>query len=154
MRDSAVCDSWRWIFDFEKMTFLDIFDMQIINLCIFPNKRTRSMMKISLRNHICNKVGFDDKLIPYCRGHIDLDTHGGYIYMYIIYYYASPYPPLPPQPLCHVVGIPAGPFFPIKWRLWKFPTCILSKLMFLINIWIIFGQCLSSRWVSRSICLL
>ena len=36
----------------------------------------------------------------------------------------------------------------------KFPTCILSNLTFVVSIWIIFGQCLSSRWVSRSICLL
>ena len=53
-----------------------------------------------------------------------------------------------------MLAFPQGLFFLRKWRPWKFPTCIWSILTFLINIWIIFGQCLSSRWVSRSICLL
>ena len=65
-----------------------------------------------------------------------------------MYYYP------PPNPCAMLLAFPQGHFFLRKWCPWKFPTCILSNLMFLLNIWIMFGQCLSSRWVSRSIWLL
>jgi hypothetical protein len=43
------------------------------------------------------------------RGHIDLDTQVGNIYIYIC---VIPTPiPHPPHTLCDVVGIPAGAFF-------------------------------------------
>jgi hypothetical protein len=48
-----------------------------------------------------------------------------YIYVY-----------MPPPTLCDVVERARRGFFVIvgKWHPWKFPTCILTNLMFLLNV--------------------